>query len=99
VLILRKGTRLDLQTAAFTSDQALRLTGASRRRLGYWVDTRLISPSIQRGEGRGRVRLFSFANLLELRTAVWLRDKVSLQLIRKIVQRCRSRGLINLSAP
>jgi uncharacterized protein (DUF433 family) len=84
---------LDLQTAAFTSDQALRLTGASRRRLGYWVDTGLISPSIQRGEGRGRVRLFSFANLLELRTAVWLRDKVSLQLIRKIVQRLHEQGL------
>lgn len=79
--------------AAFTSDQALRLTGASRRRLSYWVDTGLIAPSIQRGEGRGRVRLFSFANLLELRTAVWLRDKVSLQLIRKIVERLREQGL------
>jgi len=78
--------------AAFTSDQALRLTGASRRRLSYWVDTGLIAPSIQRGEGRGRVRLFSFANLLELRTAVWLRDKVSLQLIRKIVERLRKDG-------
>jgi uncharacterized protein (DUF433 family) len=83
---------LDREMAAFTSEQALRLTGASRRRLGYWVDTKLLTPDIQRGEGRGRVRLFSFGNLLELRTALWLRDKVSLQLIRKIVHRLRQQG-------
>lgn len=84
---------MERETAAFTSEQALRLTGASRRRLGYWVDTGLLTPDIQRGEGRGRVRLFSFANLLELRTALWLRDKVSLQLTRKIVRRLRQEGL------
>lgn len=84
---------MNRDTAAFTSEQALRLTGATRRRLGYWVSTGILTPDIQKGEGRGRVRLFSFENLLELRVALWLRDKVSLQLIRKIIQRLKSRGM------
>jgi uncharacterized protein (DUF433 family) len=85
------------EEAAFTKEQALRLTGASPRRLSYWMKTGLLTPAIQRTKGTGKVkvRLFSFANLLELRVAVWLRDTVSLQLIRKIVDRLRERGLLN----
>ncbi len=43
--------------------------------------------------GRGRVRLWSFRNLLEVRVALWLRDRVSLQLIAKIVKHISERGV------
>ena len=43
--------------------------------------------------GAGAVRLWSFQNLLEVRVALWLRDRVSLQLLRKIVQSFRKRRL------
>lgn len=81
-----------LDESAFTTEQAILLTGVTRRKLDYWIDTGLLSPDIEAAKGRGRVRLFSFRNLVELRVAVWLRDKVSLQLIRQIVQSLRTQG-------
>lgn len=39
------------------------------------------------------MRLWSFANLVEVRVVVWLRDRVSLQLIGKIVEHLRKRGI------
>lgn len=74
----------------FTSEQVMRIAGVTRRRLDYWIDKGIITPDIDRARGRGRVRLFSFSNLLEVRVAAWLRDKVSLQLIGKIVRRLRA---------
>ena len=76
----------------FTSDQVMRLTGVSRRKLDYWIRRGVITPEIDQAKGRGRVRLFSFPNLVELRVALWLRDVVSLQLIRKIVLKLREEG-------
>ena len=80
------------EAAAFTSQQVLRLTGISKRQLDYWITRGLVKPEIDSGEGRGRVRLFSFRDLLQLRVAAWLRSYVSLQLIRRIVSRWRVRG-------
>jgi DNA-binding transcriptional MerR regulator len=77
---------------AFTLEQVLRLTGLSRRRLLYWIERDIISADIEATRPRGPIRLFSFRNLLEVRVAVWLRDKVSLQLIRKILERLRDQG-------
>lgn len=74
---------------AFTTDQVLRLTGVSRRRLAYWLDQGIVGADVDEARGRGHVRLFSFRNLIEIRVAVWLRDKLSLQLIRKVVRRLR----------
>jgi uncharacterized protein (DUF433 family)/DNA-binding transcriptional MerR regulator len=74
----------------FSSIQVIRIAGISKRRLDYWIDKGIVTADIDRAQGRGRVRLFSFANLVEVRVAAWLRDKMSLQLIGKIVQRLRS---------
>lgn len=75
----------------FTSEQLMRLTGITRQRLAYWLDTNVIAADVDRAKGRGRIRLFSFSNLVEVRVALWLRDKVPLQLIREIVARLRER--------
>jgi uncharacterized protein (DUF433 family) len=74
----------------FTTDQVLRLTRISRRRLGYWLDHGILAADVDEARGRGHVRLWSFRNLVEVRVALWLRDKVSLQLIRAIVGKLRA---------
>jgi uncharacterized protein (DUF433 family) len=77
---------------AFTSDQVIRLTGVSRRRLAYWLERGVVSADVDVARGRGRVRLWSFTNLVEVRVALWLRDRVSLQLLGKVVRALRRRG-------
>lgn len=78
---------------SFTSEQVVDLTGVSRRKLGYWVQTGVIRPSVEHARGRGAVRLYSFQDLVEVRTAMYVRDLVSLQLIRRIVLNLRARGI------
>jgi uncharacterized protein (DUF433 family) len=78
---------------AWTTEQVIRITGVSKRRLGYWLDKEIVDADIDEARGRGRVRLWSFSNLLEVRVALWLRDRVSLQLIGKIVEHLRKRGV------
>ncbi len=83
-----------LPDQVFTSEQVLRLTGVSRRRLNYWLDRGIISADVDEARGRGHVRLWSFSNLIEVRVALQLRDDVSLQLLGKIVRKLRQhRGL------
>ncbi len=77
---------------SFTTEQVLRITGLSRRRLAYWLDHRIISADVDEARGRGHVRLWSFRNLVEVSVALWLRDRVSLQLIGKIVTALRAMG-------
>jgi uncharacterized protein (DUF433 family) len=81
----------------FTTEQVIRLTGISRRRLAYWLDRDIVAADVDEARGRGHVRLWSFRNLVEVRVALWLRDKVSLQLIRAMVGKLR--GLEGLDHP
>jgi uncharacterized protein (DUF433 family) len=83
----------DIAERAWTTEQVLRITGVSKRRLGYWLDREILTADVDEARGRGRVRLWSFANLVEVRVVVWLRDRVSLQLIAKIVEHLRKRGI------
>jgi uncharacterized protein (DUF433 family) len=83
---------VDNPVAVFTSEQVIRLTGVSRRRLTYWLEHGIVSAEIDEARGRGHVRLWSFANLVEVRAALWLRERVSLQLMGKIVRKLRARG-------
>lgn len=78
---------------AWTTEQVLRITGVSKRRLSYWLDKGIVGADVDEARGRGRVRLWSFGNLVEVRVALWLRDRVSLQVIGKIVEHLRKRGV------
>lgn len=91
LIVLSEG--IDAVDRAWTTEQVLRITGVSKRRLGYWLDRGILTAEIDEARGRGRVRLWSFANLVEVRVVVWLRDRVSLQLIAKIVEHLRKRGI------
>lgn len=69
---------------AFTTHEAQRLTGLTPRRLQYWDETGFITPSVAARQGRGSPRLYSFRDLVQLRIAAQLRDRLSLQALRRL---------------
>jgi uncharacterized protein (DUF433 family) len=71
-------------TRAFTADRVRELTGLTKRQIQYWDEQDFIRPSLTSRQGRGRRRLYSFRDVVALRTAAEIRSQVSLQLIRKV---------------
>jgi DNA-binding transcriptional MerR regulator len=92
-VLIVSSERPEIVDHAWTTEQVLRITGVSKRRLGYWLDRGILSADVDEARGRGRVRLWSFADLVEVRVVLWLRDRVSLQLIGRIVEHLRKRGI------
>lgn len=78
---------------AFTTRDAQRLTGLTGRRLQYWDETGFITPSVAARQGRGWPRLYSFRDLVQLRIAAQLRERVSLQALRRL------RAALDVDAP
>jgi uncharacterized protein (DUF433 family) len=77
---------------AFTLEQASRVTHIPERRIRYWDTTGILSPSLSNKEDRGAYsRIYSFRDLVELRTIAELRDRfgVSLQRLRVVAERLR----------
>jgi DNA-binding transcriptional MerR regulator len=73
----------------FSLDQAVCLTGCSRSQVRYWASTGLVGPGSPEGDGRGH--LFSFRDLVELRTVKrMLEAGISLQKVRKTVEFLRT---------
>lgn len=67
-----------------------RIVGISYRQLDYWARTELVTPSIREGTGRGKQRLYSFEDVVELRVIKRLLDAgVSLQRVRSAVEELR----------
>jgi predicted RNase H-like HicB family nuclease len=64
---------------------ASRISGLTRRQLDYYDRTDLVKPSIKPASGHGSRRLYSFRDIVELKTVKALRDQTSLQRIRKAV--------------
>lgn len=80
----------------FTCQQVMNITGLSRRQLGYWRKTSLISPRQHTAGGHAR---YSFADLLALKTAKKLLDSgLSVQRIRKSIT-ALTRFLPSCAAP
>ena len=70
----------------YNTTTVARVLGLTRRQLGYWDDKNLVKPSVSDARGRGSRRLYSFLDVVELRTVQALRDAgISLQKIRKSV--------------
>ena len=77
---------------AFTLEQASRATHIPERRIRYWDNTGILSPSLANKEDRGAYsRIYSFRDLVGLRTIGELRDRfgVSLQCLRVVAERLR----------
>ena len=84
---------------AFNSRQASEVVGVTRRKIVHWDKQGLVKPSICPAQGRGSRRLFSYVDLLALKTVQALRDEgLSLQKIRKCVRYLR-KHLPDVSQP
>jgi uncharacterized protein (DUF433 family)/DNA-binding transcriptional MerR regulator len=80
---------------AVPDKRAARLAHISLRQLHYWDQTGLIVPSIKRKiSQRNTVRLYNFQDLLGLLVAAQLRNRVSLQHIRRVVEQLNQRGFV-----
>ena len=71
------------QRKGYRTGLVLKVVGISYERLNYWAKIGFIKPSIKEGGRRAR-RLYSFADLIRLKTAKNLLDNgISLQKLRK----------------
>ena len=71
------------QRKGYRTGLVLKVVGISYERLNYWAKIGFIKPSVQEGGRRAR-RLYSFADLIRLKTAKNLLDNgISLQKLRK----------------
>ncbi|MFG1790973.1 DUF433 domain-containing protein [Nocardia sp. NPDC049149] len=83
------------QQIALTRETVARVTGLSAKQLDYWAETALITPAVDESlSPRNRVRLYGFSEALALSVVAELRKHrgVSLQHIRQIVGRLKTRG-------
>lgn len=70
----------------FRVPQVTKLVGISYRQLDYWARTGLVTPSIQDAVGSGTQRLYSFQDLVLLKSIKELLDTgLSLQKIRRSI--------------
>lgn len=71
---------------AFNTNFVSSLTGASIAQLNMWDKKGLVSPSILKSTGKGSVRLYSFKDIVEVKTVAYLRaNKISLNNIKLAV--------------
>ncbi|MHC4295483.1 MAG: MerR family transcriptional regulator [Planctomycetota bacterium] len=90
---------LDITKDAFNTKQVSAIIGATVRQIGYWDKQGIVKPSIRCAAGRGTQRLYSYRDLLALKTVKSLRDdEVPLQKIRKCISFLR-RHLPDVSQP
>jgi DNA-binding transcriptional MerR regulator len=70
-----------------------KIVGITYRQLDYWARTGLVEPTVQRAEGSGTQRLYSFDDVLQIKVVKRLLDTgVSLQKVRLAVEELRARG-------
>ena len=75
----------------YASKEVCSIIGISYRQLDYWDSSGFIQPSVAKAKGTGTARMYSFMDLVCLRTAKQLRDSgISLQKIRRSVGYLRS---------
>jgi DNA-binding transcriptional MerR regulator/uncharacterized protein (DUF433 family) len=78
---------------AIPDKRAVKLARITMRQLRYWERIGLVTPSVKREiSERNVVRLYSFADLLGLLVAAELRNRISLQHIRRVVDYLHDQG-------
>lgn len=81
--------------AAFTEEQANRLTGVSLRQLRYWASDGFFRPSLEmNGDDAPEIRLYSFRDLVCLKIISQLRNesRVPLPLLREVKEKLAHLG-------
>lgn len=71
----------------YRAPQVCKLVGITYRQLDYWARTDLLRPSLQQAHGSGTQRLYSFADIVQLKVVKRLLDAgMSLKKIRSAVE-------------
>ncbi len=71
---------------SFSTKTIAHLTGLTPRQIDYWDRSHFVKPSLKEAAGYGSGRVYSFADLVQLKVAKALKDKgISLQKIRKSI--------------
>ena len=70
-LELQNGTAVREPTTAYQADRAAALAGVPQSTVHYWARTNVLVPSVS----AEKVKLWSFADLMGLRTIAWLRRR------------------------
>lgn len=79
--------------AAYSEDQAARLTGISVGQLRYWDRTDFFRPEFAYEERRAAFsRIYSYLDLVSLRVIARLRDETSLQQLRQVKEKLAEIG-------
>jgi DNA-binding transcriptional MerR regulator len=90
---------VNVANQCFTTKQVSEITGITPRKIRYWDRRGIVKPSRMSATGRGSKRLYSYKDLLALRTVQIFREQnVSLQKIGKCV-RYLKKHLPDLSQP
>ncbi|MEX2588538.1 MAG: MerR family transcriptional regulator [Actinomycetota bacterium] len=83
---LNEGVDLEGDTEGFRGPQVCKIVGISYRQLDYWARTKLVEPSLRAAQGSGSQRLYSFADLVDLKLIKNLLGAgVSLQRVRDAI--------------
>ncbi len=73
--------------AGYRAPQVCNLVDITYRQLDYWARTELIRPSVQRAQGSGSQRLYSFTDIVQLKVVKRLLDAgMSLKKIRQAME-------------
>lgn len=89
------------QTAveSFSCNRAADVVGISYRQIDYWARTDLLRPSISDASGSGSRRLYSYNDLLELKTIKKLLDAgIKLEQVRKVFSFLREHVASDIAA-
>lgn len=90
---------MDITREGYNTQQACALVEATPRQVRYWDEKGLVKPSVRPAGGRGSRRLYSYMDLLALKTVARFRElDLSLQRIRRCVLYLR-RHLPSISQP
>jgi DNA-binding transcriptional MerR regulator len=74
----------------YSGKRAAEVVGITYRQLDYWARTDLIRPSLTDASGSGSRRLYSYADLLELRIVKQLLDAgIKLEMVRQVFAELR----------
>lgn len=91
-----RNPRQSNEKSGFSAGEAAALAGLKYATLAYWDRSGFLRPSVAtaRGAGKGRGRIYSFRDLVALRTAHELRKQgISLQSIRAVVKYLQGHGM------
>lgn len=80
-----------MEEAGYRGPQTCSIVGITYRQLDYWTRTGLVTPSLQPAQGSGTQRLYSFADLLQLKLIKSLIEAgASLQKVRSAIEYLRA---------